>query len=158
MSRSVKRQQRRARGIRQRGLLGSVATRGTAAEEQTTLRSRLMSGASPVKGKFQPEGKGYDYASAKAAGMGPTGDGTAENKGHWGSVILASDAVRAKYNLPDESYMVLKGRSHETFFKAVLSEQARGSKIIKLGNRYFSVPKSFSGKGEFKDVFKGMDD
>ena len=29
--------QRRARGIRQRGLLGSVATRGTAAEEQTTL-------------------------------------------------------------------------------------------------------------------------
>jgi hypothetical protein len=117
-----------------------------------------MSGASPVKGKFQPEGKGYDYASAKAAGMGPTGDGTAENKGHWGSVILASDAVRAKYNLPDESYMVLKGRSHETFFKAVLSEQARGSKIIKRGNRYFSVPKSFSGKGEFKDVFKGMDD
>ena len=117
-----------------------------------------MSGASPVKGKFQPEGKGYDYASAKAAGMGPTGDGTAENKGHWGSVTLASDAVRAKYNLPDESYMVLKGRSHETFFKAVLSEQARGSKIIKRGNRYFSVPKSFSGKGEFQDVFKGMSD
>jgi hypothetical protein len=29
--------QRRARGIRQRGLLGNVATRGTAAEEQTTL-------------------------------------------------------------------------------------------------------------------------
>ena len=29
--------QRRARGIRQRGLLGDVATRGTAAEEQTTL-------------------------------------------------------------------------------------------------------------------------
>ena len=28
---------RRARGVRQRGLLGNVATRGTAAEEQTTL-------------------------------------------------------------------------------------------------------------------------
>jgi len=115
-----------------------------------------MSGASPVKGKFQPEGKGYDYTSAKAAGMEP--DGTGRNKGHWGSVTLASDAVRKKYNLPDESYMVLKGRSHETFFKAVLGEQATGSKIIKRGNRYFSVPKSFSGKDEFKDVFKGMGD
>ena len=115
-----------------------------------------MSGASPAKRKFQPEGTGYDYASAKAAGMGP--DGTGIDKGHWGSVTLASDAVRQKYNLPDESYMVLKGRSHETFFKAVLGEQARGFKVIKRGNRYFSVPKSFSGKGEFQDVFKNMSD
>lgn len=119
----------------------------------------VSQGKSPMtKPSFDPEGEGYDYKTARSFGMGPTGDGTAENKGHWGSVAPASDAVRSKYNLPDESYMILKGRSHETFFKAVLAEQSRGSKIIKRGNRYFSVPKSFSGKGEFKDVFKGMDD
>jgi hypothetical protein len=48
---------------------------------------------------------------------------------------------KKKYNLPDDSYMVLKGSSHETWQKAVAAEKERGSEIKKFGNRYFSVPK-----------------
>ena len=88
---------------------------------------------------FDPEGKDYDYASAKKGGMGP--DGTGENVGHWGSVTMASYEDKKKYNLPDDSYMVLKGRSHETWQKAVAAEAERGSEIKKFGSRYFSVPK-----------------
>jgi hypothetical protein len=88
---------------------------------------------------FDPEGKDYDYASAKKSGMGP--DGTGENAGHWGSVTMASDEDKKKYNLPDDSYMVLKGRNHETWQKAVAAEAERGSEIKKFGSRYFSVPK-----------------
>lgn len=90
---------------------------------------------------FDPEGADYDYTTAQSYGMGPTGDGTAENKGHWGSVAPASESARKKYNLPDESYMILKGRSHETFPKAVAAEEARGFEVIKYGDRYYSVPK-----------------
>lgn len=72
--------------------------------------------------------------------MGPTGDGTAENEGHWGSVAPASDSAKKKYNLPDESYIILKGRSHKTFSKAVAGEEDRGFVVKKYGNRYYSVP------------------
>jgi hypothetical protein len=88
---------------------------------------------------FDPEGKSYDYSTARKAGMGP--DGTGENAGHWGSVAPASMEDKKKYNLPDDSYMVLKGSSHETWQKAVAAEKERGSEIKKFGNRYFSVPK-----------------
>jgi hypothetical protein len=57
-----------------------------------------MRGASPVKGKFQPEWKrAMPMRLLQRLVMGPTGDGTAEIKGHWGSVPSSkSDAVRAK--------------------------------------------------------------
>jgi hypothetical protein len=90
---------------------------------------------------FNPEGEGYDYATAQSFGMGPTGDGTAENKGHWGSVAPASDSAKKKYNLPDESYVILKGKSHKTFSKAKAGEEARGFAVRKYGDRYYSVPK-----------------
>lgn len=93
----------------------------------------------PDYGKFDPEGSDYDYKTAKAAGLGPTGTG--ENKGHWGSVTMASEAEKKKFGLPDESYVVLKGRSHETWDKAVKGEADRGFEIKKYGNRYYSVPK-----------------
>lgn len=86
---------------------------------------------------FDPEGSDYDYASAKAAGMGP--DGTGENKGHWGSVAPASPDIIKKYNLSDESYVMLKGRNHPTWDKGVKGENDRGFNVIKLGNRYYSV-------------------
>jgi len=89
--------------------------------------------------KFDPEGSGYDYAAAKKSGMGP--DGTGENAGHWGSVTMASDEDKKKYNLPDDSYLILKGRKHETWEKAVAAEKERGSVIKKFGNRYFAIPK-----------------
>jgi hypothetical protein len=88
--------------------------------------------------KFDPEGSGYDYNTATAWGMGPTGTG--EDAGHWGSVAPAPESYARKYNLPDGSYMILKGATHPTFFKAVAAEKARGSVIKKYGDRYFSVP------------------
>ncbi len=90
------------------------------------------------KSKFDPEGEGYDYDSAKAGGLGP--DGTGENEGHWGSVTRASEDDRKKFGLPEDSYVMLKGRKHKTWGKAEESENERGSKVVKHGERYYSVP------------------
>lgn len=90
---------------------------------------------------FDPEGDGYDYVSAIAAGMQPASEG--ENKGHWGSVTLVSQSLRERLNLPEESYLVLKGKKHKTWNLAKAAEEERGFKIIKLGERYFSVPKEW---------------
>jgi hypothetical protein len=89
---------------------------------------------------FDPEGKDYDYDTAKKYNMGPTGTG--ENKGHWGSVAPAGEESRKKYNLPADSYKVLKGRQHKTWDKAVEAEEARGSEVKKFGERYYSIPKA----------------
>lgn len=89
--------------------------------------------------KFDPESEDYDYDTAVAAGLGP--DGKDENAGHWGSVTKASAEDRKKYGLPDESYVVLKGRKHETWDKAEEAERERGSEIVKKGDRYYSIPK-----------------
>jgi hypothetical protein len=48
--------------------------------------------------------------------------------------------------LPDEAYVILKGKSHETFDKAVKGEEERGFKVVKLGKRYYSVPKDWQQK------------
>jgi hypothetical protein len=89
--------------------------------------------------KFDPESGDYDYDTAVSAGLGP--DGKGENAGHWGSVTRASAEDRKKYGLPDESYVVLKGRKHETWSKAEEAERERGAEIVKKGDRYYSVPK-----------------
>jgi hypothetical protein len=88
---------------------------------------------------FDPESAGYDYTTAIAGGLGP--DGKGENAGHWGSVTMASDADKKKHNLPDESYVLLKGKSHKTWELAVKGEEERGFEVKKYGNRYYSVPK-----------------
>jgi hypothetical protein len=87
---------------------------------------------------FDPESDGYDYKTALKYNMGPTGE--AENKGHWGSVAPVDSETRELYKMPENSYVVLKGRQHPTFEKAVEAEKKRGSKIIKIGDRYYSVP------------------
>jgi hypothetical protein len=93
-------------------------------------------------GSFNPQGSDYDYSSARAAGMGP--DGTGENAGHWGSVAAAPEYVRQKYGLPEDSYLMLKGRNHPTWDKGVAGEVDRGYKIIEIDNRYYSVPRSLN--------------
>jgi hypothetical protein len=95
--------------------------------------------------KFDPEGSDYDYETAKAGGLGPTGTG--KNKGHWGSVTMASDAEKKLRELPSDSYVILKGRKHETWDKAEAAEKARGSEIVKRGERYYSVPASKKNGG-----------
>lgn len=88
---------------------------------------------------FNPQGEDYDYQTALAYGMGPTG--TDNNQGHWGSVAPTSDDERMLHGLPEDSYVVLKGKSHPTFHKAEAAEAERGSEIVKKGDRYYSIPK-----------------
>jgi hypothetical protein len=99
--------------------------------------------------KFDPEGSDYDYDTAKQGGLGPTGTG--ENQGHWGSVTRASKQDRQRHGLPADSYIVLKGKGHETWGKAEEAERARGAAIIKLGDRYFSVPKKWAAEKSMWD-------
>jgi len=63
-----------------------------------------------------------------------------ENIDHWGSVVPASDEDKLKYNLPEESYLLVKGKQHKTWDKAVQGEEARGFKVEKHGDRYYSIP------------------
>jgi len=94
----------------------------------------LAAGGQP----FNPQGIDYDYQTAMAYGMGP--NGTGENAGHWGSVAPTSDDERTLHGLPEDSYVVLKGKDHPTFHKAKAAEEERGSKIVKVGDRYYSIP------------------
>ena len=95
------------------------------------------------KKSFDPESGGYDLETAVAAGMKPQVNPD-DNLPHMGSVRETTPAERQAHDLPDESYLVLKGRSHPTWDLAVQGEKARGFKIIKRGQRYFSVPDSSS--------------
>ena len=90
---------------------------------------------------FDPEGSDFDYETAKAYNMQPKKKGE-----HWGSVAPTSDDERIANDLPKNSYVVLKGKQHETFNKAEAAEKNRGSKIEKRGSRYYSVPMSKGGK------------
>jgi hypothetical protein len=83
---------------------------------------------------FDPEGSGYDYESAVAAGM-------RAEQGHWGSVIGLLSEEAESYGLPTNSYLMLKGKAHPTWGKAVEAEEKRGFKIIRRAGRYWSVPK-----------------
>lgn len=107
--------------------------------------------------EFDPEGSDYDYSTAKAAGMGPTGDGTDENSGHWGSVADAGDAKKI-HGLPDESYVILKGKNHETFHKAVAGEADRGFDVMKFGSRYYSVPEAFKKQRDADEYSKAFNE
>ena len=95
---------------------------------------------------FDPYSSDYDYKTAIANGMGGTGTGI--NAGHWGSVAPAPQNYVEQYNLPAESYMMLKGVQHPTWHKAVMSEQQhitqnapQGYEIVQFGDRFFSIPK-----------------
>jgi hypothetical protein len=95
---------------------------------------------------FDPLSADYDYQTAMANGMGPTGTG--QNLGHWGSVAPAPQQYVNQYQLPADSYMMLKGVQHPTWDKAVTGEMQhktpnapKGYEIVQYGDRFFSVPK-----------------
>ena len=96
---------------------------------------QVSPGAVSDKKNFNPESSDYDYKTAKASGMKP------DDTGHWGSVVDANKEDKKKYNLPDESYIILKGKKHKTWDLMEKAEKERGFKIVKHGNRYYSVPK-----------------
>jgi len=89
--------------------------------------------------KFDPEGSEYDMETALKAGMTASED-PGENFGHFGSVVQTTKKERKKHNLPEDSFLILKGRNHPTFHKAEEAENKRGFKIVKKGKRYYSIP------------------
>ena len=89
--------------------------------------------------KFNPEGSDYDMERALESGM-TASEEPGENFGHFGSVVRTTDKERKENNLPEDSYLILKGRKHPTFNLAEEAENSRGFKVIKKGSRYYSVP------------------
>jgi hypothetical protein len=73
-------------------------------------------------GVFDPEGSGYDYESAKAAGIKP------DKTGHYQSRV-------------PKTGLLLKGKGHKTWHKTVKGEKAAGYEIYKKGGRYYSRQK-----------------
>tara|TARA_R110000822_G_scaffold2705_7_gene12592 strand:+ start:2706 stop:3035 length:330 start_codon:yes stop_codon:yes gene_type:complete len=93
-----------------------------------------------AKKPFSPEGAGFDMSTARSFGM--KGDTTpGPNFGHFGSVVPSTPVQQKQFGLPVDSFMILKGRAHPTFSKAVAAENARGFEVKKRGSRYFSIPK-----------------
>jgi hypothetical protein len=95
--------------------------------------------------QFDPNSAEYDYDTAHAVGMQPQQEG-GENQGHYGSVAPTPMQYRMDYNLPENSYMMLKGAAHPTFQMGVQGEQDRGYQVMKFGDRYFSLPPNFPNK------------
>lgn len=106
---------------------------------QTTPIAEEAIKPEPADLPFDPEGKGYDMKSAESVGMQSEID-PEDGLPHYGSVIEATPEQKEQYGLPDESYMILKGRQHDTWDKAVKGEEERGFEVKKFGDRYFSVP------------------
>jgi hypothetical protein len=73
---------------------------------------------------FDPEGDGYDYKSAKAAGISP------DKTGHWSS-------------RDPNTGMLLKGAGHETWHKTLKGEEDAGYEVYKnpKNGRYYSRKK-----------------
>lgn len=83
----------------------------------------------PRPGAFDPEGDGYDYRTAKAAGIKEGPDG------HWPS-------------REPKSGRLLKGRKHKTFEKGVKADKALGYEIEKRADgRYYSKKRKKPGTG-----------
>lgn len=75
---------------------------------------------SKAPAKFDPEGDGYDYETAKAAGLAP------DETGHWPS-------------RDPRTGVLLKGRQHPTFQKGVDEDQKLGYAMSKKDGRYVSA-------------------
>ena len=94
-------------------------------EEATVAAKRRSSRLK--EGGFNPEGSGYDYKNAPEPSYKQLG-------------------YFPKYgSLDPKTGMVLKGRKHPTYKKTEEAEKKLGNKIIKKGERYFSVKKKQEG-------------
>jgi hypothetical protein len=74
--------------------------------------------------RFDPEGSGYDYESARKAGIRP------DKTGHWPS-------------REPRTGLILKGRKHPTFYKTVAADKKLGYMMQKkIDGRYYSIKKT----------------
>ena len=83
---------------------------------------------------FDAFGPGFDDETALRFGM------TRDATGHMGSVVPTTPEQQRDFGLPENSFMILKGRRHPTFDKAVAGEKRRGFMIREFGGRFFSLP------------------
>lgn len=97
---------------------------------EATFPERITAQESPgTAGGFDPEGEGYDYASAEAAGLKP--EVQADGLPHWPSRVPSG---------PNEG-LILKGKRHPTFGLAVEEDERLEYRIEKgKGGRYWSRP------------------
>ena len=80
--------------------------------------------AERAKRKFNPDGSGYDYTAARAAGLKP------DKTGHWPS-------------RNPKTGQILKGTKHPSYNKTVAGEKKAGYSIKKAPNgKYYSKKKS----------------
>lgn len=83
----------------------------------------------PRPGAFDPEGEGYDYKTARSAGISPGDDG------HWPS-------------REPKTGRLLKGRKHPTFNKGVEADKKLGFMLEKRADgRYYTVKRKKKGTG-----------
>ncbi len=76
-----------------------------------------------LKRKFNPEGRGYDFGTARRGGA------TADKTGHWPS-------------RDPKTGQILKGQKHPTYHKTVTAEKKAGYTISKGKNgKYYSRKK-----------------
>ena len=96
------------------------------ASDQTKKILTSSKALKQVEKKFDPEGSGYDFKTAKEYGIEP------DKSGHWQSRV-------------PETGMILKGRKHPTFNKTIEADKKLGYKIIKgTDGRYYSFKKSLA--------------
>lgn len=73
--------------------------------------------------RFDPEGSGYDYESARKAGIRP------DKTGHWPS-------------REPRTGLILKGKKHPTFHKTLKADKELGYRMQKrIDGRYYSIKK-----------------
>tara|TARA_R100000084_G_C4513284_1_gene83442 strand:- start:69 stop:326 length:258 start_codon:yes stop_codon:yes gene_type:complete len=72
------------------------------------------------KKKFNAEGSGFDYESARKYGMKP------DAYGKWESRV-------------PETGLLLKGAKHHSWKKTLEGEKKMGCKVVKKGGRYYSI-------------------
>jgi hypothetical protein len=87
---------------------------------------------------FDARSDNYDLERARVAGL------TRDAEGHMGSVAPTTAEERQQFGLPEESYVMLKGRTHPTWQLGVQGEEERGFKVVQLNGRDYSVPKDWT--------------
>jgi len=87
--------------------------------------------------KFDADKDDYDMLTAVEGGLEP------DKTGHWGSRVKLTEEKREELGLPESSAIILKGKNHKTWDKTVKGEKDAGFKIIRIGNRDYSVPEDY---------------
>lgn len=110
----------RRRGLKNYPSFGTVQEAEVYAQQRTRQLGKQLQQRAPRPQSFDPEGSGYDYESARKAGLSP------DETGHWQS-------------RDPQTGLLLKGRKHETWDLLEQGEREAGYEISRgKGGRYYS--------------------